>query len=125
MANEISLVTSLSITSGTLSRIFPAVTQQITQATPALGDFTQSIATTSGGVALAIPAGVATLGIASIKNLDATNYVELGVVVSATFYPVNRFKATEEYKVRLVPGVSYYMRANTATVSVQVVVLDD
>lgn len=60
-----------------------------------------------------------TLGWIKLKNLDATNYIQLGIVVSAAFQPV----------ARLVPGgiagpfradATLYVKANTASCKMRV-----
>lgn len=70
--------------------------------------------------ALAIPSDVASLGVTMFENCDATNYVEIGVVVSATFYPSMRLLAGEAFPMRLSPAVTYYAKANTAAVKLRV-----
>src|SRR4051812_45277165 len=71
-------------------------------------DVTVAGAGYAGGVVLAttthtaLPLGVvATLGLLWIKNLDSTNYVEVGVVVAGTFYPVTRWNYGETFAVRI------------------------
>jgi hypothetical protein len=64
-------------------------------------------------------------------NLDSTNYVEVGVLVGATFYPMLELLPGETYVVRLSRNLQYgptgtahtqdlHLRANTASVKVLV-----
>ena len=64
--------------------------------------------------ALTIPADCAGIGAGIVKNLDPTNFIELGVDVSATFYPL----------IKLLPGMclpvyfaidAVYAKADTAS----------
>jgi hypothetical protein len=55
-------------------------------------------------------------GWAVLKNLDDTNFVEVGVDVSATFYPLLKLLPGEQVQVRLSPAVTVYAQADTAAV---------
>ena len=69
---------------------------------------------------------VTTLGWAYIQNLDATNYVTFGPTAAGALVPCLRLKPNEPAQlVRLVPGVTYRMQANTATCKVLFLVLED
>jgi hypothetical protein len=117
MANEITVQTSLQLANGNL-KFARGANFKADQATGIRGGpGVQVIGTTQE--AIAIGSDVATLGWAWIQNLDATNYVEIGVVVSATFYPTNRFNPGEGYPIRLSPGVTYYAKAHTAPVNLE------
>lgn len=77
-----------------------------------------------------------TPGLVKIRNVDDTNYVEWGLNDGTTFRPVGEILPGEEYVFRFsrnlgetedVPGTgstggveSFYMRANTAAVGVEV-----
>ena len=54
---------------------------------------------------------LATLGWCKLKNIDATNYVQVGF--SAGVYGI-RVEAGESCVFRLEPGVTMYLKANTA-----------
>lgn len=89
--------------------------------------FTQSVAgaetgifavpTTANGTLLPVTL-LTTQGWAFLQNLDATNYVQLGVRVAGTFYPFARLLAGEFALVRLDSGAVVYALANTATCNV-------
>jgi hypothetical protein len=125
MASEISFACMLTALKANLSLQLPQVTVTPTMSGSHFDHKVVSIPTTAGGTALSVSADVATLGIARFLNQDATNYVELGIVVSATFYPVFRMKAGEPLQGRLVPGVTYYAKANTAAVNLEFCILED
>jgi hypothetical protein len=116
MANEISYTHRLNV-SGTGR---PSYSRTVTLSRDMAGnDFdakTVSIPTTAAGTAITIDAAVANKGFAYFENLDGTNFVEVGVQVSATFYPLLRLDAGDYAAVRLSTGVNLFARANTASV---------
>ncbi len=95
---------------------FTPNTAQITETNAGVGGQTLSIPTTAGGTALAGLSGLTAFGYAAFQNLDSTNYVTVGIVVAATYYPVMKLFPGEFAILRLVPAVSYYALANTAAV---------
>ena len=123
MANEITVTVSGGVTNGQFVDTIPSQTCRINQNAIG-GELGVRTVPTS---AQAIPLGsVTTNGIAYFKNLDTTNYVEIGVYVGGTFYPLIRLapvgngNATGEANVfRFSPGVTPYWQANTATCQVQ------
>jgi hypothetical protein len=92
--------------------------QTINQAAQGKQSAVQSIPTTAAGTAIGL-GNIATLGLSWFKNLDATNYLELGVQVAGTFYPLVRLNAGETYPFRFAQGITPYARANTATVKLE------
>lgn len=119
MANEISLNWMMTVTNPTTGTGVGSTKtppqQSITQAAQGRHAQVITVATTAAGVALAT-GSISTTGVCWFKNLDSTNYVEIGVQVAGTFYPVIRLNAGESYPVRLSQGVTFYRRANTASV---------
>jgi hypothetical protein len=87
--------------------------------------FAVTYPTMSGGVASigtsaheALPLqDVATPGLAWFKNLDGTNYVEVGSDVAGTFYPFLKLKPAQECWSWL--SVAPYAKANTAACQLQ------
>jgi hypothetical protein len=114
MANEITLTQQLTVANGTLRRTFAPARQQITQASALVAGGVQNIGTTYEAVSLG---AIAANGVSHFTNLDATNYVEIGVEVSSAFYPLVRLNAGESYTFRLAQGVTIFARANTAAVN--------
>lgn len=68
---------------------------------------------------------ITTLGVCFFWNRDATNYVELGVDVGATFYPFVRLNAGEYWPFRMAQGITPYAKADTAAVVLQRLIMDD
>lgn len=84
----------------------------------------QSIPTTAGGTAVAVAAAVGTYGYAHFTNLDSSNYVDLGVQVSGTFYPFMRVmpgKTSPPILLSMAAGALYAL-AHTAAVELEVFV---
>lgn len=97
----------------------------VTQSSALAGSIAQEIGTTYE--AITMPEGVtaATQGWAYLHNLDSTNYVEVGVEVSAAFYPLVKLKAGERFALRFAPSVALFSRANTAAVRLSIEFLAD
>lgn len=123
MANEIRSTVNVDATKGnikyTRSRSFNA-------------DWT--VARMTGGVqaigfaaheAIVIGADIATPGMMYVTNLDATNYVEIGVDTTGTFRPFMRLKPGESYQFRLGGSVLPYAKANVASVDLEYNILND
>ena len=125
MANEINVSFSVQTTakSAIVNRSF-STKASFTAAAPNIAGLSQSIPTTSGGTAIALGA-VATPGVAYFINNDATNYVQIGIVVSATFYPLLKLFPGEGAAVRIDGGAVPYARANTAAVVLEYAILDN
>lgn len=82
---------------------------------------TESVGTTEEALEMG---DVGTAGWAYFKNIDATNYVELGIVGSGTFYPFAKLKAGESCVLRL--GTSTpYAKANTAACRLEYKIYED
>ena len=122
MASEITAVTGLSVTKGNLVASHATKTMKYDMTGTHRCSSTQDVGTSHE--ALVIPAEVATPGWCHMKNLDATNYVEVGVLVSSTFYPLLKLKPTEEIVFRLGTS-SPYAKANTATVKLDYSIYED
>ena len=112
MANEIRVGVNLSCDNGNFLAS-QNYTVQVDQTTAGGGN----PGTVSVGTSYAQVSGLSDLtseGYCVIRNLDGTNYIEIGVEVSAAFYPLIKLKAGEVGTFRLTPGVSVFARANTA-----------
>jgi hypothetical protein len=87
----------------------------------------QTVATTVAGD-LVDYGDIASMGLAMFQNLDDTNFVELGVQVAGTFYPVLRLYFGEIVgPIRMSPTVtsSLYARADTSAVELFVLLYND
>lgn len=117
--NAISLAWALSFNNGELQETWQEAGQSIDQTGTDLVDRTQDIPTTAAGTALVIPSEIATNGWGYVRNMDPTNYIELGVQVGGTFYPFCRVDKNESFPLRWAQGVTPYARANTSTVKLR------
>ena len=62
---------------------------------------------------------LATLGVIQITNLATANYVDFGPADGAgSFKPSTRLKFGETWQFRLVPGVTYFAKSDTAASAV-------
>jgi len=115
---------NLTIAQGNLKRTFVTTRGfDFVSSTPTASSGVVSVATTSTGQALVLQ-GVSTCGWARFENLDATNYVEIGVSVSSVFYPFIKLKPTEFCIVRLGSNAPY-ARANTLSVQLDYEIFTD
>lgn len=125
MANEITVFMKLSAVKGNLT-VQPAqlsTTFTLNAAAPNVSGVTQSIGFAAHE---AITLGdVATNGWAWFKNTDSTNFVQIGVDVGSTFYPLVRLNAGEAGCFRLAHGVTPYAKSDTAAVVLEKYILDD
>ena len=125
-ANAIKITTSMTYANGNLASLtIPSRSQSLTQntAAPARAGGSQTIGF-AAHEALVVT-DITTLGVASFRNRDATNFVEIGVDVAATFYPLVRLNANESWIFRLSQGITLYAQADTAAVILDRDILDD
>lgn len=115
MASEITFASSLKVLKGSLLVEHGLERTSIDMAGDAFSRNVQSIPTSAAGTAVVYSAAVTTLGVARFKNLDSTNYIELGVQVGGTFYPFVLLKPTDPpWPFRLAQGITLYARSNTS-----------
>lgn len=116
MANEISVTSTFSITNNNLSysssESFNA--DQSILGGPSNG--TQQIGTSHETIGVT---DITSLGWAVFKNLDNTNWIEVGVDVAAAFYPFLRLLPGETVVVRLSPAITLYAKANSTPSDLQ------
>lgn len=125
MANEITASFTLNVVKGSLTfSRSKSSTINMSASAPNVAGGTQAIATSAAGEALVL-GDVATNGLAYFVNLDATNYVELGIQNGGTFYPFARLGAGEGGLIRLAQGIAPYARANTASVVLEYHIFDN
>jgi hypothetical protein len=122
MASEITVTAGLQLANGNLKDT-KSVSLKVNQTTAKNYVTVQDVGTSHE--AIAIPGDIATPGWAEFVNLDPTNYVEIGVVVSATFYPVAKLKAGEPAMFRIAGSVTLYAKANAVACPVEVRVYAD
>lgn len=112
MADEIRFTGSLTLSNGSL-RDTRSTTKQITQATARMDFHTQTIGNTHEQIT--IVSDITTPGVCMFTHLGTANYVELGVVVSGTFYPFVRINAGESWPLRL-GTTAPYAKASTGSI---------
>ena len=123
MSDEARIHSYLQIAKGTLEYKSAPVAFQADIATekgPSPGAFTAI--STGNGTQISF-ANLSTPALAVIHNFDDDNYVDFGIVVSATFYPVAEIQAGEHYIYRFSRNMNkniFYIRANTASCDVSV-----
>lgn len=124
MANEIRVTASLSCTNSNF--ILPTMgsgQQSIDQATMGGGGPGYlSIGTSEEAIAFT---DISTLGWCFIKNLDASNFVTYGPESAGAMVSFGRLKAGEAAVMRLSPGATVRMKADTAACKVQIICLEN
>lgn len=121
MANEITYTSGLEVTNGNLSRLVIAETTNADQTNALCVHNSQTIGTSHETI---YTGDLSTPRWARFKNLDDTNYVEIGLDVSATFYPLVKLLAGETALLPLAASITPYARANTAAVELDCMILD-
>jgi hypothetical protein len=121
MANEITVNSGINIQKGNLSFQLPlnTITADLT-GTRVIRNV-QNVGTTFEALAVN---DVATAGWAYFRNLSTTNFVEIGVEVSATFYPLIRLNAGETAGPIRLSVLTARLRANTAAVDVDCLIAE-
>ncbi len=107
MANEINAQVQLNWTNG--SRSLPISKSGRFDAAGLDAILSYGTATTSGG-AITLPSGIGTPGWAYFRNLDATNYIEIG----------NHNSGTPIYTIKLLPGEFFLGRLTMAANAINV-----
>ncbi len=120
MANEISVTAKLQCANGNHDLKITPSRHQFDQAAVGAYDVINNIATTEESIATF--GDVTTEGWCYIRNLDATNYVQIGF--STAVYGI-RLEAGEVAMFRCEPALTLYLKSNTAACDVRVVVLED
>ena len=123
MSDELTIASRLAVDNVNLQESDQDGDQLIDQALAA-GPVPGMVIATTTEAAISV-VGLTTLGWAKFKNLDLTNYVTIGLVPIATYVPFARLKPGEHFTIRLEPGVTYYIKANTASCKVQCKIYND
>lgn len=123
MAGTITITGKISLVNGELTEtIRPAGTDTITQTTQGLHATVWNVGTSEESM----PVGdVGTLGRFYMKNLDSTNYVDIGPDSGGSMVGCVRLKPGEEHWFRSKPGVTWKGQANTAACKVQIKICED
>lgn len=121
MAGTISANVSISVQHGDLNDTLNMQATGLTQTTQGKAGGIQNVATSYEALDVG---DVATNGWVLLKNLDATNYVEVGREVSSAFYGVVRIEAGEVALFRM-SQATMFVQANTATIKLQYSLYED
>ena len=118
MANEITISASLAVAKGNLASEALAVSAiKATLTGKQVVKATQTVPTTAGGTAIGL-AGLGSVGWVFIKNMDATNYVDIMTAVSGTAFA--RLLPGEICLLRLTPAITAPAAlAHTAAVDIE------
>jgi len=125
VSNELKITLSIRATKGELDWRPPIGTMNVDMANGRRGGFVQTVGTTEeaiGGLT-----DLTTFGWAWIKNLDTTNYVEIGPDsggTAGTMVSMMKLLAGEYALFPVTPGITLKARANTAAVDLDVNVLE-
>lgn len=119
MANEIRLSTNVNITNGNF-KYNRTISKQIDQANVGGGNpGTVSIGTTEETINFG---DIATEGLIVMENLDTTNYIQWGF---STGVYGGRMEAGEPAIFRAEPGLTLYVKSNTATCKAYIGCMED
>jgi len=122
MANEIKINLSLQADNGSFSQTFNPGQLQIDQAAIGFHGPVVTVGTTEE----VVPNGdVSTVGVFLCRNLDAANYVTVGVSTGGAMYDFARIEAGESFVLRREPSSILRWKANTAAVKVQQYLFED
>lgn len=118
VANAIQVTLGLKYANGSLVDAVQSFTTGVTQNNQEEDAPTVTIPTTAGGTVVSFP-DLTTLGWLYMRNLDSANYVTFGPTATGALVPFGRMQAGEPAVLRLEPGISLRLLANTAPVKVQ------
>lgn len=128
MANEISLSLQLKVQNpaGSSAGYTQNIVQQkqFTQNLLAANAEVVTVPTTAGGTAYTFT-NLTTYGFLYLQNLDAANYVEYGPDNAGALVPFGKIGPGEVAFLRLMPGITFRMMANTAAVQISYLLLND
>ncbi len=120
MANEITVNQYMVCQNGKFKAKFEPGSLQITQTTLGEQSGVLSVATSATNLAFT----VATAGVCCLTNCDSSNFVTFGDNTSG-YKPVGKLKAGESAILRLDNSCTFALKADTATVKVQYIILND
>ena len=120
MADEIKVYHRLSVINGTINHQFATDQLSLTQSAKGIYDAVHDIGTSEESISAF--ADISSEGICVIYNIDATNYVQVGF--STTVYGMRLKGAHAPATFNCEPGVTLYLRANTAACKVRLIVYE-
>ena len=120
MASEITITAKLQLVKGNYENKITPTAHTFDQTGAGGYDNVHNIGTSEESVGTF--GDVATEGWCYIRNLDATNYVQIGF--ATTVYGI-RLEAGEPALFRCEPGLTLFLKANTSACNVRIAVLED
>jgi len=123
VANEITYQLQSLLNNGGLSDNYSSGSVAVDQASAKMVRNVQTIGTAAAGEALSM-GDVTTAGVAVLKNLDDTNYVEVGRSIGGNFEAFLKLKPGESALCRLATSAPY-AKANTADVELDYRIYED
>ena len=121
MADEIKITIKGKVTNGEYKTDWNFSQFSVNQAASGAASGVQSIGTSAENIAVG---DVSTAGYLFIKNLDATNYVDIGKD-NTGFVAVGKLKAGEMCCFRVAGSTTIQLKADTAACKVQYLLLED
>ncbi len=121
MANEITITSGLAVVKSNIDFTTGIATKQATLTGSRYIRNVQAVGTTYEAVTIG---DVSSAGYAYFKNLDSTNYVEIGREVSSAFYELVRIDAGMTAGPFKLATTSIFGRANTAAVNLEVTIFE-
>ena len=125
MANEITISMTIDCINGDFRYARKVSGQKYDQAAIGARSGVQEIGFAAHEILLATD--VVTEGWVYMRNVDDTNFVEWGIDVAAAFEPVGKMEIGEPAMFRLSTdaGAALYLKADTAAVKVEYIILED
>lgn len=123
MADEITVSVSLKVINGNMRFERRINSIQIDQAAVGSNGGVQEIGFAAHEVIAVGDLG--TLGCVILRNLDSTNFVEIGKDVAAAFQSFTSLKPGEAQTFRFAAGVVPYAQADTGAVDLEYMILED
>lgn len=120
MSSEITLTTKLALAVGSVS-LSHGATVRADQTTAGNVFLRQAVPTSDTVIVLT---GVTTPRMISIKNTDATNYIDIGPTVAGAIAPMIRLLPGEVCVMPLKPSVVLRGQAHTATVTIEYLIVE-
>lgn len=123
MANEITVSASVRVTKGGLTDQF-IKNGLLVDMTGNLSDKSVQTIGHAAHEAVSLSSDIGTPGWSAFLNLDDTNFVQIGIEVSATFYPLVKLMPGEMALFRLATD-TFYAQADTADVNLQKFIIEE
>lgn len=121
MANEIKINTSIRLSKGSNLHQFTPAQLSLTQTGSLIYDNIHAIGTSEETAGPAF-GDIGTEGLCVIHNLDATNYVHVGFATGV--YGMRLYPLWAPAMFTLEPNATLYLKANTASCNVRVIVYE-